>query len=137
MGAFMKLATTGFLAVAAVFAATTANATTYTGVRSVGSESVSLSITTDGTLGVLGAGNIASWSVVIADPDPTRSFNNFTLTPVNSALRLLGDADQPPVRFRIDGVGQSRVLSGPDYRWSRASLLRRYQWRLHGNAPRE
>ena len=88
----MKLLTKGLLAVAAVFAATTADATTYIGLRSVGAESVSLSITTDGTLGVLGAANITSWSVVIADPDPTRSFNNFTLTPGNSALRLLGDA---------------------------------------------
>jgi PEP-CTERM motif len=70
-------------------AATEAEATVYLGTDSVGTTSITLSVTTDGTLGTLAAANITDWLVVATDLNPS---NSFTYTPMNSAIFLVGDA---------------------------------------------
>lgn len=89
-----KSLTRGLMAVAALAWVVPANAApiTYTGLRTVGAQSVTLLITTDGTLGQLGASNITDWTLLLTDPTPGRSFNNFSLTPGTSRLRVIGDA---------------------------------------------
>jgi hypothetical protein len=69
MKTFHKLA----LAAGVMFIAASASASpiTYTGVRTVGAASATLDITTDGTLGVLNAGNITDMTVQISDGSNT------------------------------------------------------------------
>jgi hypothetical protein len=52
-------------ALAALTVTSAADAITYTAQRTVGNGSVDLSITTDGTLGVLGEVNIVDWNVTV------------------------------------------------------------------------
>lgn len=61
-------------AVASLLSATFADATTYVASRTVGNGSVDLSITTDGTLGVLSGGNITDWTIKL-----TQGAGSFTL----------------------------------------------------------
>jgi PEP-CTERM motif len=74
---------------ALAMAATAADATVYIGADSVGTTSITLSVTTDGTLGTLAAANITGWTITFADPNP---LNNIVLTPMNSAVFMVGDA---------------------------------------------
>ena len=53
------------MAAFALAAATAADAATYLGTRTIGAGSVNLSITTDGTLGVVTASNILDWTIVL------------------------------------------------------------------------
>ncbi|WP_293353051.1 PEPxxWA-CTERM sorting domain-containing protein [Phenylobacterium sp.] len=57
-------------------AGASAAATTYVSVRPVGAAEAQVSITTDGTLGVLTAANITAWRVVVTDGDHTRQMEN-------------------------------------------------------------
>jgi hypothetical protein len=64
---------------------------TYTGVQTAGAATATLSITTDGTIGVLGASNIIDWTIGMTD-----GVDSFTLlgplSGANSALYLTGSA---------------------------------------------
>ncbi len=68
-----------------------AQATTYLGNRTIGTGSAILSITTDGTIGVLGAANITDWTITLSEGG-----TNFTLlgplSGSNSAISLSGSA---------------------------------------------
>ena len=69
---------------AALLTAVPASAITYVGNRTVGASNVSLSITTDGTLGVLSQANIIDWTVTVSDALNSGTFipgpgNRFTL----------------------------------------------------------
>ena len=78
------------LAAFALAAATAADATTYLGTRAIGAGSANLSITTDGTLGVVTASNILDWTIVLngvsgsATLNGPLSGNNSTLYFTNS-----------------------------------------------------
>ena len=84
MFGFRSLAVAVALASAAI-AAPSAQAATYIGNRAVGDGSVNFSITTDGTVGVLGSANILSYIIELTNLDGT-----FTLTESNSARSIAG-----------------------------------------------
>lgn len=63
----MKLATFGAAACLLLMSAGDAAAITYVATRGVGDGTLDLSITTDGTLGVLADGNILDWSLTLTD----------------------------------------------------------------------
>jgi hypothetical protein len=65
-------------------AAVPAQAIVYTGNHSVDTGSVSLSLTTDGTLGVLAAGNVTAWSFTLSNAGGTVTLDNS-----NSAFTFL------------------------------------------------
>ncbi|SIN59694.1 PEP-CTERM protein-sorting domain-containing protein [Parasphingorhabdus marina DSM 22363] len=74
---------------AAFVMATSANAATFVGSRTVAGGTADLSITTDGTVGTLGSANILDWTITVTD-----SFGSFTLfgplSGGNSGLLLTG-----------------------------------------------
>jgi PEP-CTERM motif len=72
----------------AAAAASSAGATTYTGVRTFAGETVDLSITTDGAIGILQQSDVTSWNIDITDGS-----GSFDLTPTNSQFLLLDPAD--------------------------------------------
>ena len=78
------LATTAALAIGTVMASS-ASATTYNGTRSFDGATVSLSITTDGVIGVVATADILSWNVGITDTAGTAD-----LTPANSQQANFG-----------------------------------------------
>lgn len=78
------------LASAAAFVvASSANAATFVGSRTVGAGTADLSITTDGTVGTLSTANVLDWTITVTD-----SFGSFTLfgplSGGNSNLLLVG-----------------------------------------------
>ena len=75
------------LLVAAISAPTVlrASSITYSVNQTVGAGGVSGTITTDGTIGGIGAGNIGGWSLALAD-----GTNIVTLTPINSSVTFVG-----------------------------------------------
>ena len=75
------------LAAFALAAATAADATTYLGTRTVGAGSVNLSITTDGTLGVVRASNILDWTIVLNGVSASATLNG-PLSGNNSSVSL-------------------------------------------------
>lgn len=92
--------------------ATAASAITYTEKRVVGSGTVQLSLTTDGTLGVLNSANFIDWTIFITDPD-----GNFTLSgPLSgdtSELSIQGSAftaTATSLLFDFDAGGEQYVL---------------------------
>jgi hypothetical protein len=58
---------------------------TYTGAQAVGASTASLSITTDGTIGVLQAWNIIDWTIGLND-----GTDSFTLRSTNSTVYIAG-----------------------------------------------
>ncbi|MEM8919079.1 MAG: PEPxxWA-CTERM sorting domain-containing protein [Pseudomonadota bacterium] len=78
-------------ATSAFVLASSANAATFIGTRTVGGSTANLSITTDDTLGVLSSANILDWTISLSD-----GVDNFTLLgPLsgnNSGLLLSGSA---------------------------------------------
>ena len=74
-------------AVLSLLTASFAEAATYISNRSVGDGSVSLSITTDGTLGALTTANISDWTVVL-----TRGGASVMANSANSTFTIGGDA---------------------------------------------
>lgn len=69
-------------AVALFLSGTVANATTYTGVRDVGGNTVQISITTDGAFGLLSPADITDFRVKLAGP-----VGHYDLTPANAFIR--------------------------------------------------
>lgn len=69
--------------------ATVADATVYVGSRTLGGATVNLSVTTDGTLGILAAANVTSWNIAVTAPSPA---NSYTYMPGNSVLIVTGIA---------------------------------------------
>ncbi len=67
--------------------AVSAEATTYVGVRTAGSASATLSITTDGATGVLTGSDITAWNILLHDGS-----TSFTLTEGNSQFLLVGSS---------------------------------------------
>lgn len=84
------LITTAAIAAAFAFAAPTA-ATTYIGTRHVGAATAQLSITTDGTLGVLAFGNITDYTIGLSDPGHSTTLFG-PLSGNNSGFVVLGSA---------------------------------------------
>ena len=74
-----RLAIAAMAASAISVCAMSANATTYTGVRTFGGATVDLSITTDGTIGSLSQGNITNWNISVVD-----SAGSVDMTPADS-----------------------------------------------------
>jgi hypothetical protein len=104
----LKVALAGL---AALLASTTAaEAATYVGSRSLGTGSISLSITTDGTLGSLTVGNISDWNIAVTANNPIESF---TFTKANSIINsgLNGGLVASPtsLTFDFDLGTQSRL----------------------------
>ena len=81
----MKYALVATAAVATLLAAPTMANVTYNGTRSFDGATVDLSITTDGTVGTLGVGDIVSWNIDITDGSGT-----FDLNPGNSQVGGFG-----------------------------------------------
>jgi hypothetical protein len=77
----LRLAGIAALALTAV----SADAITYVANRAVGTGSVDLSISTDGTLGALDVGNITDWSITVSEGG-----DSFTLNPGNSGQLING-----------------------------------------------
>lgn len=84
-----------------------AHSTVYTGVRTTttgaaGAGTVTLTLTTDGTIGALGVGNLLDWTIVMADGLDTK-----TLDKGNSSFELGGAgalvASASAVTFDFDG----------------------------------
>jgi PEP-CTERM motif-containing protein len=88
----------------AIAAASAADATIYVANRTVGSTgSVSLSITTDDTVGALTPANILAFNIFVSD-----GVNNFTLTEANSIAFAVGldlTATATDLSFNYDGAG--------------------------------
>jgi hypothetical protein len=85
---------------------------TYTAARAVGTGSVNLSITTDGTIGILGSANIVDWLITV-----TEGFASFTiqgpLSGNNSGLLMSGtalSASATDLFFNFSQVGTHYVL---------------------------
>ena len=82
--------------------ASAALATTYSVHDSNGAFSVDGSITTDGALGDLSAGEITGWNLTIAG-DYQTVFQTFNLLPGNSTMSLIGDhLTATPTELRYD-----------------------------------
>ncbi|MEI9812135.1 MAG: PEP-CTERM sorting domain-containing protein [Acidobacteriota bacterium] len=82
-----------FLAALVAVVATTSSAASliYTGTRTIGTGSVSLSITTDGTIGVLSDSNVLDWNIAMLEGSD--SFSLFgPLSGNNSGLSISGAA---------------------------------------------
>ena len=71
----------------AVISASSAQAATYIGNRTIGTGSVNLSITTDGTLGVINSANIVDYSIDLLNLD-----SSFSLNQANSDVFINGTA---------------------------------------------
>lgn len=65
-----------FLAASIIGSATAAQAVVYTGSHAVGPGSISISITTDGTLGVLANANVIAWSFTMTNAGGTDTIND-------------------------------------------------------------
>jgi len=89
------------------------HATTYTGFESFDGATVSLSITTDGVIGVVATSDITSWNINITDPA-----GSFNLTPLNSQeiVSPSGDltASATALTFNFSGpFGTQLVFENP------------------------
>ncbi len=71
----MRSLKTLLLAASCIAGATSAHAITYTGSHAVGPGSVNISITTDGTLGVLSSANVTAWSFTMTNAGGTETIN--------------------------------------------------------------
>jgi len=83
-----------------------ATATTYVGVRGVGAAQAQLSITTDGTLGVLTAENITDWTIFVSDADHTRQMQKDKFLSLPVAIEGTGlTATATDLLFDFDSAG--------------------------------
>jgi len=71
----MKTRILGLLAVGLLAGPMGAQATVYTGSHNVGSGSIEISITTDGTVGVLAKANVLDWTFVLSDGANSATLN--------------------------------------------------------------
>jgi hypothetical protein len=98
---------------AAFLAAVPASAITYVGNRTVGTSNVSLSITTDGTLGVLSQANIVNWTVSVND-----GVNAGTFTPgAGNRFTMLGSgftASATQFSFDFGATGSFMVFGNTE-----------------------
>jgi hypothetical protein len=90
------------LAASMLTATTAADAITYVGSRTIGTGSVNISVTTDGTIGAIGSGNIVDYTIDLFNLDGT-----FTLTSANSDVLVTGglSATANDLLFNFDGSG--------------------------------
>jgi hypothetical protein len=80
-----------------LMAATAAEAVTYVGSRSIGTGSVNISITTDGSIGAIGAGNIVDYTIDLFNTD-----GSFTLTSANSGMLITGGLSATATDLQFD-----------------------------------
>jgi hypothetical protein len=101
------------LALAASFAALSAQATTYVSDHAVGSGSVQLSITTDDTLGVLSEDNILDWTI--------------SMTNLGTTFTLFGPTSGDNSRIEIDGNAFKATATDLTFDFSQANALVLFQ----------
>lgn len=90
----------------ALFATPALAAITYTGANTVGSSgSYTLSVTTDGTIGTIGTGNITSFNITIND-----SHGSITLTPLNAGAEIGGGLSATATDLLFDFSGSGFAL---------------------------
>lgn len=93
------------------FVAVSADAITYTASRPVGTGTVDLSITTDGTLGVLTNANLVGWSITV-----TEGADSFTLVPGNSASLMGAGVSATSTDLSFDfGSGDLWLIQTPTF----------------------
>lgn len=88
---------------------------TYNVNRTIGIGSVTGSITTDGSFGVLSTGNVIGWNLVIDDGDGSGSFN--LLSGVNSSLLIRGalmSANANSIDFNFAGSSGLALFQSPN-----------------------
>lgn len=107
-----KLALLCSAAIVAVGFGTAAQAATvYTGLRTVGSATAQLSITTDDTIGVLSGANVLDYTIVM-----NQGSSSFTLTDSNSDLLVSGNAfsaTATELLFNFDAASGFALFQAP------------------------
>lgn len=115
----LKSILAGMAALIAITLGSNANAADFISTRTVptssiignGVSQVDLSITTDGTVGLLSTANISSWLVQVSNSlDP---LDNFTFTPGNSFINVTGSAlfaTTTSLAFDFASTGSNRLL---------------------------
>jgi hypothetical protein len=72
----MTLLKSALLGTCCAFAAIPAQATVYTGSHTIDTATVNVSLTTDGTVGVLSMANVTAWSFTLTNPGGTVTLDN-------------------------------------------------------------